>query len=493
MLLNDLRKHRKLADKRHPMFESNRFGKFFIYFGIIFWVAYLIFFGMMFPAMFEELFPNMEPYHILNKGLMYLLPADFLIRFIFQKTPAQEMKPYLLLPIGKKKLLNTYLIQSGLNPYNLFWLVMILPFSFLTILPFYGITGIVSYCVGIWLLMVFNNYWYLLCKTLINEKTVYILLPLIVYGALGVTEFTLGHPVSTFTMNLGEGYITGNIGAFAGTLVAILVMAAINRQVQMHLLYSELSKIKDTKVKHVSEYKFLERYGEVGEYLRLELKLLFRNKRCKSQFRMGCILIVFFNLALFGDLYTGITGQSFVLTYNYAVLGILLLSQLMSFEGNYLDGLMSRKESIYNLLRAKYYFYSLATLIPFILSLPAVFMGKITLLASLSYMFLTIGFIYWLLFQLAVYNKKTVAMNDGMMGKNSGSTFFQSLITILAFVSPMILNSILVVVFNEVTAQWIFLFTGIALMLTSPWWIRNVYKRFMKRRYRNMEGFRDSK
>ena len=33
----------------------------------------------------------------------------------------------------------------------------------------------------------------------------------------------------------------------------------------------------------------------------------------------------------------------------------MTLGQVMSFEGNYLDGLMSRKESISNLLRAKYY------------------------------------------------------------------------------------------------------------------------------------------
>ena len=33
-------------------------------------------------------------------------------------------------------------------------------------------------------------------------------------------------------------------------------------------------------MKHVSEYKFLDLYGDVGEYLRLELKLCFRNKTC---------------------------------------------------------------------------------------------------------------------------------------------------------------------------------------------------------------------
>ena len=42
---------------------------------------------------------------------------------------------------------------------------------------------------------------------------------------------------------------------------------------------------------------------------------------------------------------------------------VVILTQIMSFEGNYIDGLMTRKESIFNLLKAKYYFYSLGVVI----------------------------------------------------------------------------------------------------------------------------------
>lgn len=494
MLLLDLRKHQKLADKRHPSFEQNRFAKFFIYFGILFWTAYLIFLGTMLSFMFEGLFPNMEPYHIMNKGLIYVLILDFLSRFALQKTPTQEMKPYLLLPIKKKQLLNAYLIQTGLRGYNFFWLFFFIPFAFITLFRFYGFTGVLLYGIGIWLLMVFNCYWYLLCRILINEKIYFISLPVLVYGLLGVAEFTFNHPVSTFTMNLGEGFMQGNLLAFAGTILAILIMALIVRKVQSHYIYSELAKVKDTKVKHISEYKFLERFGEIGEYLRLELKLIFRNKRGKIAFSTGCLAILMFSsvLSFDTDMYTSVSGQSFVLAYCYAILG-LMLTQIMSFEGNYLDGLMSRKESIYNLLRAKYYFYSLMALLPFLLLLPAVFMGKITLLASVAYLFLAIGPVYCMLFQLAVYNKKTISLNESINGKNNGGSFYQNLLSLTAFFLPMAINAILSPFLGVETTQWIFIGMGVTLMITSPYWIKNVYKRFMKRRYENMEGFRSSR
>lgn len=475
------------------MFEKNRFGKFFIYFMILFWAAYLIFFGMILPAIFTKAFPGMEPYHVLNKGIAYLFLLDFMLRFTFQKTPTQEIKHYLLLPIGKKKLLNFLLSKSIFNGFNLIWLFAIVPFALITVTRFYGITGVIGYCFGFWLLALLNNYWYQICRTLLNEKIVFILLPILFYALLGTVEFTLGNPVSTFTMNLGEAFILGNIGSYLGVIAAIAILWIINRHIMMHYLYAELSKVNDTKVKHISEYKFLERYGEIGEYFRLELKLLFRNKRSKSMFRMSCILIILLTAMLFTDSYEGAFGKSFVCIYNFAILGIMMLTQLMSFEGNYLDGLMSRKESIFTLLKAKYCFYSSSMIIPFIGMIPAIIMGKITWLMVVSYGFFTTGFIYCVLFQLAVYNNKTTPLNENLIGRQSTGTGFQNLISAAAFGLPLLFSTLLRNLLGDEGSQWALLVIGVTLTLTSNLWIRNVYKRFMQRRYKNMEGFRDSR
>lgn len=134
-------------------------------------------------------------------------------------------------------------------------------------------------------------------------------------------------------------------------------------------------------MKHVSEYKFLDRYGDVGEYLRLELKLCFRNKTVKTQFRMGFIIMLAFSaLIAFTDVYDGTGMINFICIYNFAILSIMTLGQVMSFEGNYLDGLMSRKESIYNLLRAKYYLNCIIVFIPFLIMMIPVAKGKIPFL-----------------------------------------------------------------------------------------------------------------
>ena len=188
MLYTDIRKLQKLDAKRSPMFDKNRFAKFLMYFAVAFWAAYLIFFGVMLSFAFEEDSPNMEPYHVLNQGLIIFLILDFLIRFLFP-TPVQAIKPFLLLPVPKRKIMSILLIDSGLSLFNLFWLFFFVPFALITVTRFYGLTGVIGYALGIWLLMVFNSYWSMLIKVLIRQKFLNILWVVPVYGILALIEF----------------------------------------------------------------------------------------------------------------------------------------------------------------------------------------------------------------------------------------------------------------------------------------------------------------
>ena len=490
-----IKQNQKLAEKRNPAFETNRFAKFLMYFMIVYWAALFLLMGVMLPFMFEELVPNMEPYHIMNQGFIYVMLADFLIRFIGQPSVSQEIKPYLLMPVKRKKLISLLLLRSGLDSYNFMWFFVYVPFAFLTIIRFYGFGGMFLYLIGIWLIFVFNNYWYLLCKLLLGEKTLWLLLPTVVFGALGAAEFLCnGLPISRFTMDLGEGFIEGNPLSFLFVLACIGVMFLVNLKLQQRMIYNELSKKEDTKIKHVSEYKFLDKYGEVGEYIRMEIKLITRNKTVKTQFRMGLIVMLGFSFALaFTDVYDGSYMTSFICLYNYAVLPIMTLGQVMSFEGNYIDGLMSRKESIFNLLRAKYYLTTLIVLVPFLIMMFPIAKGKITLLAAIAYLIFVVGFVFFMLLQLAVYNTRTLPLNSNLMKSNKSSNWIQGLVTGGAFMLPLLIDKLLSALLPEEVAHTILIVIGFGFIVTHNHWIKNIYKRFMKRRYQNMEEFRASR
>jgi len=169
----------------------------------------------------------------------------------------------------------------------------------------------------------------------------------------------------------------------------------------------------------------------------------------------------------------------------------MLLIKIMGAEGNYIDGLMIHRENILQLLQAKYVFYCAILLFPFLIMLPTVFMGKYTLLMLFALMFFAAGPIFMLLMQLAVYNKQTIPLNSKLVSKGNVETnWFAFFAEMVAMFVPVALIAILSLFLSETVTYTILLDVGIIVVALRKLWLRNIYNRFMARRYQNMESFR---
>lgn len=490
-VIYELYKLGKLAEKRNPMYESSKYAKLMIYIGAAFWAGYLAFFGILFAFAFQG--EAVEPYHMLNQGLIFVLALDYVMRFTFQKPPTQEMQPFLLLPIKRVRLIDALLIRSGMSAFNWIWHFMFVPFALLTVLRFYGLWGVLLYCIGLWLLILINNYWYLFTRTLMGEKIWWVLLPLVVYGLLAAALFIPEEsPIFDFSMNVGEGFITGNILTFLGVLAVLALIMLANRVLLSHLTYKENAKVEDAKVKHVTDFGFFNRFGEIGEYMRLELKLFTRNKTPKQQLYTAMAIVAMFVLLVsFTDVY-GESMSAFIFFYNFAIFGVMFLANVMSYEGNYIDGLLTRKESLYSLLLAKFYLYTVMMLIPMILMIPAMVMGKSSFPHCLSWVIFVSGFVYFLFFQVVVYNKNTLPLNKKLTARLN-TNGMQQVISLAVFAIPLMLRFGLEAFFERWIVDLVFIGIGLAFMVTHRLWIRNVYQRFMAKKYAQLEGFRSTR
>ena len=299
----------------------------------------------------------------------------------------------------------------------------------------------------------------------------------------------------TVGMEWGEGFIQWEWLAFVAAVALLVLLFWLCRVLQSHIVDKEISRVKATKPVRVRDYSFFNRFGEIGQYLALEIKLITRNKVPKTQVRTGVIIMIMFSCMLaFTDMYDGTFMRYFIAVYNFSVLGVMVLGNCMMFEGNYLDGLMSRKESILSLLKAKYYLQCAVLIVPLLIMIAPVMKGKLSVLDVAASLFITTGFVFFVMFQLAVYNKSTLNLNQKVMGKNSTSNWFQTTLIMAGFLLPVVLIMILNAIFPDGrTSVWVTLGIGLAFTLTNPLWLRNVYNRFMKRRYVNMDGFRQSR
>ena len=166
----------------------------------------------------------------------------------------------------------------------------------------------------------------------------------------------------------------------------------------------------------------------------------------------------------------------------------------MSYEGNYIDGLMSRKESIYTLLRAKIYSVQHRHTHPPVPDDTGYGNRQTGCTERIGWAVFVAGCVYFCLFQLAVYNNRTVDLNAKMtnrqnIGNRIAESDFRSSIRRTSAYEFYADNRF----FGPTVTAWILIAIGAGFILTSRFWLKNVYHRFMKRRYKNMEGFRDSR
>ena len=483
-------RNQRLSEKRHPMFDKNRVMKYFTYIMAAFWACYLIFFGCMFGTVLKG--ESREACDIINSGFIFFLIIDFFMRFAMQETPAQEVKPYKLMPISTNFLMDVFLLRIGMKFYNLIWLFFFIPFGILSValMPYFGLWAFMGYMLGVWLMFVLNSYGYLFWRTLINRNMLFILLPLAMYAAIIVFGMIVGSWLFDGSMRFMRGFIEWSPLAFLAVLAAIVVMFIVNRWCQKHFLYFEISKTEKVKKVKSREMSWLNRFGVIGEYLKLEVKSVMRNNIIRKSFLVGLTCTVMLSLlCAFTPAYDSGFMHVFILVYCFAAQGIISLTNVMAVEGNYIDGLMSRKESVLALLKAKYYFHCCMMVVPLLIMIAPVATGKFSLIEILGVLLFTPGCIFPFLFILAIFNNNTIDLVNKMTQRAS-NTKAQMLVSFAAMFIPMGIMYALVSLLDGTVASVIMLALGLAGTLTNPLWLKIIYKHFMIRRYENMSSFR---
>ncbi len=481
-----LRKNTNLSYKRSPAFEQNKWAKGLIYFGAAMFGIYLIMYGCIIGASAEG-----TAGYMLGAAMVYLV-LDFLFRFIVQNTPGMMVKPYILQPISRYTAIECFLVGEHVSGYNFLWLCMFVPYGI--ILLFAGESfGIVLYeIVASQLLMILNSQIYLFFRTLIN-RTVLWLIPGLLFYALPYSPilFHLNNKADAIEKVFDTYSAVGMSWYFLPVVLAIIcALFFVNRYFQFKYVYEEISKKTEKELKHVSQFTFFERFGLVGEYLKIELKSNIRNKTMRTRCIFSIVAVVIFSLIVaYTPIYDNELMQNFWCLYCFALYGATALIKIMGQEGNYIELLMMHRENLIALLEAKFWFYSSVLIIPFVIMLPAVIAGKYTILMLLAYMLLTAGFLHFVIFQLAVYNKQTIPLQLKVTAKGNFENGIQLVIELFAFFGPILITGLGYLLIGLTYTYIILCIIGLAFIATHHLWIRNIYNRMMKRRYENIEGF----
>ncbi len=494
-LQKELRNHQWKAFRRHPMFERNMGVKIFMFlmFGIL-GMEFLTF-GFFLDKLLLEVGTYTRAIDAFNACLLYLFLGDFLIKFFFKRSSSMQIAPYLSLPVERNKLFDFLLVKEFSNVWNMYLLFLVVPFAFKSITPYYNVGTAFLYIIFIYLLCVANSFLVRIIDDFFKRNFLLTLIPIAAVAAVFYTAFGLDVHFGKYTQLMGEELLNNNVFFWLGLLLLMILLRIVSRSQMRGDLYREMQGVKEAKVQTFSSLSFLDKFGDVGDAINMEIKMILRSKRLKNQLfsMVFMILYGFFLIYKMDDMIQhNLFFSVFWFTFMMGGLGLIMGQYLFMTESSSFDGFMARNYSMSKLLRAKYILYSAYAFVVALLLLIPVFQGKISLLLVVSAFFFVIGPIFCMIFQNAVYNKSPLDLFESGMFNWKGTSSSMLMITLITMFVPVVFIMIIGAVFSSTTAYYVMLVVGLAFTLTSNVWMEWTYKRFMKRRYKNMEGFRSN-
>lgn len=458
--------------------------------------AYLTFFAiLMAMIVIEENEPTPSSFFVF---LPFVFIIDFGLRFLLQQTPTQMVRPYLLLPIPKLACIDAFIVTQLSAWENFLWQFFFTPFAIMTILPREGFGAMIGFILATQFVICISSQFYILVRTRLFDSIIWtiptisilalLLLPLYIKGTIDFEAMV--HIYGTFGTSLSHFSPIEWL-----LLISILGgLIFLNRREQYVHIMSELSHEKESDKHHINSFSFFKNFGTIGLFMQLETKLILRNKHPRKQIIFISALILFFLLATCFGAYQDAFGQEFWCFYAFLMIGSGQLQKLMMYEGNYIDLLMTQKEKIYELLVAKYYFYSLLLLFPAILCIPTIVFSQWTILQCIAYLLYTCGPIYFMMFQFAVFNNQTLPLDANLMTRthteNQGT---QVICTIIAIGVPMVISITIKNLFSPMVAYIILIALSMPFIITHRLWIKDAYHKMMKRRYKNIAAFHETR
>lgn len=473
-----------LCSKRSPVAVHNTAGLVAIFVGFLLLLLYFVAVGIALG-----LTATGGRYGIVFAFMPLMLTFDFMLRLGLQQTPSVVVKPYMLLPVKRVNVVDCFLVRSLAGMVTGLWTSLFLPCAIVCFcggLAFH--MSLFLFLAGMFLIVV-NSQWYLLVRTWACRHAACWLLPVLVYGVADALLLAALVGDVQKVMDFCADYCLTPVAVIVYVAVFAVLFAA-NRIALLHGAAAEVAGDEGSAVGRRLHLGMLEQLGCIGEYIKLEVRSAMRNKTVRQCYISGIFSVALLSaMTTFSDVYDGDVMRNMWCLYSFVVFGALNLVRVMGVEGNYIDLLLTQRENLYQLLRAKYYFYCAVLLLPLLMLVPAIVAGKYPPLMIAAYMLTTSGSEYFLLFQLAVYNKQSQPLTQNVTGKDNANAGMQLTVNLVAFLFPVMLALALTWLFGTDVGYGIMCVVGLAFTLTHNLWLRNVYDRMMRRKYANLDGF----
>src|SRR5690625_1331848 len=132
--------------------------KILIGFLALYFMGSFLLLGLGTYFLLEETFPDRDPLKLVNDYLIFWFAADLIYRFFLQKLPVMNIKPLMIFPIKKSKIIHYLLGKTTFSFYNILPLFFFIPFSLVLLTKGYPPLNVISWLLTMIFLELSINY-----------------------------------------------------------------------------------------------------------------------------------------------------------------------------------------------------------------------------------------------------------------------------------------------------------------------------------------------
>ncbi len=446
--------------------------------------------GIALPFLLKEAMPTKDPILIFTSYLIYYFLTGLLARFQLQELPSLGIQPYLTQNIKRKNILRFLNARSLVHVINFLPLFVFIPFTVVVIVPAYDIFTAISFLTAMFALVINNHFLNMYIKRKSVNNSWYFFAVLLFMALLKGLDYLNVLPFEKTSSNLFISLLHYPVLCLIPIGLAVLTFMLNNNYLRSHLYIEELTSEKKLNVSR--HYAFLDKYGDAGEMIALEIKLIFRNKRPRSMLILSGV-ILFYGFIFYPQyLVTGNFSALFL--FALLIIGIFIMNYgqfLFAWQSSHFDGMMSFNINIYQYIKAKLALFTIVSSLQFLLACFYGFMSWRILPIQLAAFLYSLGVNSFITIYASTFNYRYLNLSKSASMNFQGIGAIQWLQSLFLALGPGLVFFLL----NRFIGFWAAVISisglGIIGLAFHEMIINWLAGQFNIRKYKILEGFRE--
>lgn len=458
----------------------------------LYFSAMFLFFGIALFPMLKEIYPDQDPLVIVNRFALAYFAFELIFRFMLQTLPVLDIKPLMILPIKKRKVVNFVLLKSLYSFYNLFPILLIVPFGLFCILKQgSGTANMLGWMVAMYSTTLSVNYFNFIIKKRFTEN-LKALIPIVLIGVvLALLDYL---EIFQITVYFGEllNYLVLNPYLAIVPVLLLVILYKWNQQNLQSKFYLDSDLKGKSKTANTQEFGWTRRFGSIAPFLQQDLKLIWRNKRPKTTIYLSLLFLAYGLIFYPNESYQGM--PAFFVFVGIFITGIFMINFgqfVPSWDASYYPMIMAQNIPMRQYLASKMGLITFSVVVLAILSTPYVYFGWDILLLNIACALYNMGVNIPLILFAGSFNKKRIDLDKSPFMNYQGTGASQWLVGLPLLLIPIFFFWFINKFISYEVAVGFLAGLGVIGLILRPSLLTFLTQRYRRRKYVMIQGFKE--